>query len=265
MGSVFTPLRYAAKHRQDEAFVRNDSSPKTHSAYAAAPGMALINHEHTEINPWNILPQIAWEQYWYSDHGLFAESLEITSLSFHEYREPHPGTQCPYEPENSVQWISPEIYMSEDAITSPKTKSTCLEMSPNDSKRRRGPSSTPSYEQKRKRVVTQPTATKREDLENYRKRIRERNRTASIKLRLKKQEGIKKLLANEAEMEQVNGALASWVSDLTTEVYQLKMELLQHANCDCDFIQTYIASEASQYIDGLGDAKLPSFNRGDLP
>jgi hypothetical protein len=43
------------------------------------------------------------------------------------------------------------------------------------------------------------------------------------------------------------------MSDLTLQVYQLKMRLLQHTDCNYRLIQDYIANEAYRNIQDLGD------------
>jgi cell division protein FtsB len=84
--------------------------------------------------------------------------------------------------------------------------------------------------------------------------MQERNRVASNKFCVKKREEAKKFQADEENREQTNRKLSSSVSDLTQQVYELKMKLLQHTDCDCHLIQEYIANEANQYIhDLVGD------------
>ncbi|RSL95269.1 hypothetical protein CDV31_013959 [Fusarium ambrosium] len=92
-----------------------------------------------------------------------------------------------------------------------------------------------------------------EDVDEYSKRVQERNRVASNKFRIKKREDAKKLKTDEEDMERINRDLSSCVADLTLEVYQLKMRLLQHTDCDCALIQNYIANEAQRYIRNLDD------------
>ncbi|KAF5006932.1 hypothetical protein FDECE_6708 [Fusarium decemcellulare] len=87
------------------------------------------------------------------------------------------------------------------------------------------------------------------------KRVQERNRIASNKFRVKKREDAKKLREDEQDMERINQDLSSCVADLTAEVYQLKMKLLQHTDCDCSLIQSYIANEAQRYIRDLDEEK----------
>ncbi|KAL6923959.1 hypothetical protein FSST1_001233 [Fusarium sambucinum] len=87
------------------------------------------------------------------------------------------------------------------------------------------------------------------------KRVQERNRIASNKFRVKKREDAIKLRFNEEDVERANRDLKSCVSDLTMQVYDLKMKLLQHTDCNCSLIQNYIATEAKRYIKDLGEGK----------
>lgn len=84
-------------------------------------------------------------------------------------------------------------------------------------------------------------------------KVEERNRTASNKFRRRKQEDEKKLESAEKTIEQINRDLSTCVTNLTLQVYNLKMKLLQHTDCDCALIQEYIANEAHRYIQDLGD------------
>ncbi|KAF4426566.1 hypothetical protein F53441_14123 [Fusarium austroafricanum] len=94
-----------------------------------------------------------------------------------------------------------------------------------------------------------------DEVDEYSKKVQERNRIASNKFRVKKREDAKKLRADEKDMERANRDLTSCVSDLTMQVYELKMRLLQHKDCNCHLIQDYIANEAHRYIQDLGDGK----------
>lgn len=87
------------------------------------------------------------------------------------------------------------------------------------------------------------------------KKIQERNRIASNKFRVKKREDAEQLRADELVMEEANRNLSRCVADLTLQVYNLKMQLLQHTDCDCALIQGYISNEARRYIHDLGDAR----------
>ncbi|KAF5251667.1 hypothetical protein FANTH_3277 [Fusarium anthophilum] len=93
------------------------------------------------------------------------------------------------------------------------------------------------------------------ELDQHSKKVQERNRIASNKFRVKKREDAKKLRADEEDMERANRDLVSCVSELTMQVYELKMRLLQHTDCECHLIQNYIANEAHRYIQDLSEGK----------
>jgi len=90
------------------------------------------------------------------------------------------------------------------------------------------------------------------------KKFKERNRMASNKYRVKKREDAIKLRVDEEDMERSNHDLINCISDLMLQIYELKMELLQHTDCDCTLIQVYIATEAQNYINDLGEGKYPN-------
>jgi hypothetical protein len=94
--------------------------------------------------------------------------------------------------------------------------------------------------------------------------VKETNRVASNKIRAKKRENAKKLKSDAEGTERINRHLSSCVADLTLEVYNLKMRLLQHSDCDCTQIQKYIADEAHRYISRLGAGSATSFASLDV-
>lgn len=70
-------------------------------------------------------------------------------------------------------------------------------------------------------------------------RIRTRSRAASKKHRMTKKEEVERLKLIEADMERINHELTNCVADLTLEVYNLKLRLLQHTDCNCFLIRDY--------------------------
>ncbi|CVK97546.1 uncharacterized protein FMAN_11579 [Fusarium mangiferae] len=118
--------------------------------------------------------------------------------------------------------------------------------------KRRGKGKTAAKAQATK---TRSPSPESEELDEHSKKVQERNRIASNKFRVKKREDAKKLRADEQDMERVNRDLSSCVSELTMQVYDLKMRLLQHTDCECHLIQNFIASEAHRYIQDLGEGK----------
>ncbi|KAM6514078.1 hypothetical protein FALCPG4_015244 [Fusarium falciforme] len=98
-----------------------------------------------------------------------------------------------------------------------------------------------------------PPEQQQQQADDHTRRVQERNRIASNKLRIKKREDAARLKSDEEAMERLNRDLATCVADLMLEVYNLKMRLLQHTDCDCALIRSYIANEANRYIKDLGD------------
>ncbi|KAH7201469.1 hypothetical protein DER44DRAFT_727980 [Fusarium oxysporum] len=80
---------------------------------------------------------------------------------------------------------------------------------------------------------------------------KERNRIAAGKSRAKKREHTLRVQSEEQELERTNHDLSNCVANLTCEVQELKMKLLQHTDCDCSLIHDYLAAEAQRYICGL--------------
>jgi hypothetical protein len=83
------------------------------------------------------------------------------------------------------------------------------------------------------------------------KKIRERNRIAANKLRIKQREEQHGLESSKQDLERINRDLSTCVADLTVEVYELKMQLLQQAGCNCTLIQNYLAHESQRYLQTL--------------
>jgi hypothetical protein len=93
--------------------------------------------------------------------------------------------------------------------------------------------------------------------DDYTRKVQERNRIASNKYRAKKRENERKLESEEEDMERINRDLSTRVTDLTLQVHNLKMKLLQHTDCDCALIREYIANEAHRYIQALRGERQP--------
>lgn len=106
-----------------------------------------------------------------------------------------------------------------------------------------------------------------------RKRILERNRVAATKCRLRKRDESSALASQEQAMGDQNRYLSTSFDQLTTEIYHLKTQLLQHTDCSCVLIQKYIANEARKSVDGLmnsssglllPDGHTPACHRGSI-
>ncbi|KAG5932577.1 hypothetical protein E4U60_005155 [Claviceps pazoutovae] len=79
----------------------------------------------------------------------------------------------------------------------------------------------------------------------------ERSRMASNKFRARKRSEIAQLETEEYNIEDANRHLRSIMESLKSEILSLKMQILQHANCNCTLIQEYISKEAVSFIQNL--------------
>jgi hypothetical protein len=83
------------------------------------------------------------------------------------------------------------------------------------------------------------------------KSARERNRLAANKFRAKQRDDLLRLESSEQDLERIHRDLSTCVADLTLEIYNLKMELLQHSGCNCALIQNYLVHESQRYVQAL--------------
>jgi hypothetical protein len=279
MGTVY------AAYQQDP--LGNDM--QAYDTYAPAPDVNFMSQNPSGMNIYGALPQFHWGQWSPTEDASFAESTNMTAPNVFAQEESQ--YNYPYDPETSTPWDSPATSTPSYPVPSPATDPTSLDIPVCDTESRRGSSSTASDKRKRKRNTTKPTASKStrraptkaikqeaapekpkgrgsqakpasqpteqsspqldDELDKYSKRIQERNRVTSNKFRIRKREDVKKLRAEEENMEQTNHKLLSSVSDLTQQVHELRMKILQHTDCDCYLIQEYIAKEANRYIRDL--------------
>lgn len=79
----------------------------------------------------------------------------------------------------------------------------------------------------------------------------ERSRMASNKFRARKRSEIAQLESEEYTIEDANRNLRSMLDSLTSEILSLKMQILQHTNCNCELIQEYINKEALNFVQNM--------------
>ncbi|KAG8422295.1 hypothetical protein J3459_010532 [Metarhizium acridum] len=79
----------------------------------------------------------------------------------------------------------------------------------------------------------------------------ERSRVASNKFRERRRNEIAQLESEEYTIEDANRQLRSILDALTSEILSLKMQLLQHTNCNCKLIQAYINKEAHHFVKSI--------------
>jgi hypothetical protein len=78
--------------------------------------------------------------------------------------------------------------------------------------------------------------------------IRERNRQAAIRFRMRQRQGVARLKSDEQAVEQRHGELCDRVNSLNKEILCLKIQVLQHTNCNCIPVHHYVEQEAQQYL-----------------
>ncbi|WKT41488.1 hypothetical protein QSH57_006294 [Fusarium oxysporum f. sp. vasinfectum] len=238
------------------------------------PNMQLMAQDPSGMNLYGTLSQGPWEQWWSPENAAFAEAANMAAPN--AYAQEKPTTRSPVRrqsrlldtmgiPFNPNAQLSRLIsFYRPDKRKRNGSRSTASKAPRRASTRKttkiEAVSEKPKGRGKGKAVAKpQPTSTPspepEEALDEYSRKVQERNRIASNKFRIKKREDAKKLRADEQDMERANRDLSSCVSDLTMQVYDLKMRLLQHTDCECQLIQEYIASEANRYIQDLSEGK----------
>lgn len=88
----------------------------------------------------------------------------------------------------------------------------------------------------------------------------EQSRIASNKFRARKRNEIAHLQSEEYSIEDANRLLRNMLEALTHDTLALKMQLLQHTDCNCELIQAYINKEAHHFVRSL-DARCQSAGR----
>lgn len=78
--------------------------------------------------------------------------------------------------------------------------------------------------------------------------IRERNRQAAIRFRTRQRQGVARLKSDEQAVEKRHEELRNLVNSLNKEILYLKMQVLQHTNCNCIPVHHYVEQEAQQYL-----------------
>ncbi len=107
------------------------------------------------------------------------------------------------------------------------------------------PKRTRKYASRRSNTSNEPT--KPEDVK--RSKFLERNRVAASKCRQKKKEWTQNLENRARELQKNNNQLRMVVDSCRQEVLFLKGELLKHSQCECESIQKFMKSGASNFAD----------------
>ena len=81
--------------------------------------------------------------------------------------------------------------------------------------------------------------------------VRARNRVSAAKCRNQKRHHADKLKVKVEELADLHQELSLCFNEVKSEVMRLKLEILRHADCDCDVIRGYISAEANKIVDKL--------------
>ncbi|GKU06619.1 transcription factor [Fusarium langsethiae] len=286
--------------------------------FVPALDMSAIAQGAPGMNPYGMLPEAHWGQWWSPSDTVSAESANVMAPVLFDPEQYFFHNNPTLDREAVTQWDSPSTSVHSYPQFSPATEATSVDVSPGKS--RRGSAATQTDQRRQKRSTTteaktkpQPSTTRRapkkktpnaepettavpekpkrgrrpkvtakpspkptrkaaydedesedaeadpeEQYDTHIRKIQERNRIASNKFRVRKRQDANKLRIDEEDMERANRDLSDCVSELTLQVYDLKMKLLQHTDCDCALIKDYIATEAQRYVKDLCDGKHPN-------
>lgn len=83
---------------------------------------------------------------------------------------------------------------------------------------------------------------------NRGKEPQERNRITAYKPSIKQREDISRLNSRTQELERIHHELSTCVADLSLQVYELKMQILQQSGCNCALMRDYLAHESRRYV-----------------
>ncbi|KAF5227558.1 hypothetical protein FANTH_14739 [Fusarium anthophilum] len=222
----------------------------------------------SEMNLYGPTAQIYWEQWCSTEDTIFSESTNTTGPNLYPQAQQAPF-HFAYGPDVSTEWASPSTeFTSAESPTessastqTDKRRHNMSQTTPRRTPTRRNPKperikEKPKIQGKGKAAAkAELSFTRPKELNEYIKQVHDRSRIASHKFRMKQREDAKRLDADTKEIERINSGLSNQVSELTAEVYDLRMKLLQHTDCNCHLIQKYIANEAHQYVQDWHNGK----------
>ncbi|KAF4986144.1 hypothetical protein FGRMN_10968 [Fusarium graminum] len=287
MNTAYTGLHHPAQHPLvDET--------QAYEVYPPVADASLLPQDPLGMGFGGELPQANWGQWWSPPDAEFAEPASMTgpnvfshnlqsqhysfgldntarwespASSAYSYPQPSPSVDSP---STAISTVDLESRRASSAASSDKQKRKRAAPPPLATKSTRRtstrkaakPEAAPDKPKRRaSKAKAAPQSSPKSDSDeeegtkDHSKRVQERNRVASNKFRVKKREDAKRLRTDEMEVERANQDLSATVSDLTMQVYELKMRLLQHTDCGCHLIQNYISNEAQRYIQDLGTDK----------
>ncbi|KAH7009556.1 hypothetical protein EDB80DRAFT_713509 [Ilyonectria destructans] len=195
------------------------------------------------ISPWSMSTEM---DFYFSP----CSSLQVTEVMIPEDHEPPKTSLLTVESEQKPHdqpQIPPELQRFtvklEDDVPKPiadKSKRKKRNRKPKDA--HKGSSTAPEVED---------ADSEAHPGDPHQQRILKRNRIAAMKCRLRQREEAFALASHKQAIEDQHRNLSSIWDQLTTEIYELKTQLLRHTHCNCTLIQKYISREATKSVDQL--------------
>ncbi|KAJ4122929.1 hypothetical protein NW768_009919 [Fusarium equiseti] len=131
-------------------------------SYPPAPEMNAMAQGVPGMNPYGVLPEANWGQWWSAGDVAFAESANMAAPNTFNQDQPFFNNDN-YTPnqDSSTQWDSPSTSTHSYPVPSPSTVATSFDLSPgHDDAGRRESSSTQPDQRKRKRSTTTAAKSK---------------------------------------------------------------------------------------------------------
>nr|CEG03300.1 unnamed protein product [Fusarium acuminatum CS5907] len=202
---------------------------------------------------------LGYEQWWTAGQPLYLPPSETPSTSFHiSDVSKVQDLVSSYAKDVSFAEYTPTF--TQDSINSlPRSNSTFPGESPlisptsNIGKRKQNlntigysAAGTPSHDPHKTEVVSVQDRAGKD-----RRETRAKSRLAASKHRNKNRENIKRLQLYEESLECTNRYMLSCVRELALEACSLKAMLLQHSECGCSTIKSYLVTEANRFVSEL--------------
>ncbi|KAJ9416786.1 hypothetical protein QL093DRAFT_2398724 [Fusarium oxysporum] len=83
------------------------------------------------------------------------------------------------------------------------------------------------------------------------KKVQEQNRIRASKSRIQQREEVSSLTSRTHELARIRRELSTCVAELSLEVCELKMQILQQSGCNCPLMQNYLAHTSRQYVEEM--------------
>ncbi|KAJ4177925.1 hypothetical protein NW767_014980, partial [Fusarium falciforme] len=204
-------------------------------------------YDANSTDHWNSISPMIDSSNW--RNGLGPTTDNAASACKHMVAKESPPSQSYWYPPSTAKHPSSNQSRDSDSISARKSagRSRFINGNLNPQPKKNSRQSTSRC----KRSATSNGGHSAQQGNNSIKKIQERNRIAAKKLRVKQREEQLRLESSNQDLERIYRDLSTCVADLTFEVYELKMQLLQHSGCNCTLIRNYLAHESQRYVQAI--------------